>query len=81
MFNITSLLGLLTSAPTIIESGMTLIEELNEGFQKAKATPGVDPLTYVEDMLAALTANKGAVASAILGKEPTVLANGAIVKK
>ena len=76
MFNLATLLGLVSSAPTIIGSGMTLIEELNSGYQQAKADPNANLLTYVEDMMAALVANKGAVATAILGKEPTVTAAG-----
>ena len=80
-FDIMSLLGLVAKAPTIIHSGMTLIEELNSGYQKAKATPGADLLTYVDDMMQALLQNKGAVATAILGVEPVVTAAGAELPK
>lgn len=81
MFNIMTILGIISKAPTIIESGLTLIDELNAGYQKAKADPKADLLTYIEDMMQALVAHKGSVASAILGNEPHVAANGTIIKK
>ncbi len=79
MFNLASLLGLVSNAPGIIFSGITLIEELDAGYQEAKATPGANLLTYVEDMMQQLVANKGAVASAIMGPEPVVSAAGAVL--
>lgn len=79
MFNIVSILGLVARAPTVINSTMVLIEELSAGFEKAKATPGADVLVYIEDMMAALVAHKGALATAVLGQEPVVSTDGKVV--
>lgn len=76
MFNIASLIGLVSQAPSIIEGVMTLITEVEAGYAKAKAAGG-DPVTTFEDILAQLVANKGSVASAVLGPEPQVTAAGA----
>ncbi len=78
MFNIASLISLISKAPTIIEGVMKLIAEVEAGYAKGKAAGG-DPIVVFEDILAALVANKGAVASAVLGPEPTVTTAGAIV--
>lgn len=75
MFNITTLLGLIGSAPTIIEGVMKLITEVEAGYAKGKAAGG-DPVVIFEDILAQLVANKGAVATAVLGPEPIVSTSG-----
>lgn len=80
MFNLLSVLGLVSKAPGIIVGGMTLIEELFAGYQQAKNDPNADTLTYVDDMMNQLLANKGAVASAIMGPEPVVSAAGAVIQ-
>lgn len=77
MFNIGTLIGLIGQAPSIIQGVMTLISEVESGYSKAKASGG-DPIVIIEDILAQLVANKGAVASAVLGPEPNVTASGAI---
>jgi hypothetical protein len=79
MFNIASLISLISQAPTIIESVMKLVTEIEAGYAKGKAAGG-DPIVIFEDILAALVANKGAIATAALGNEPKVTANGTIVK-
>ena len=45
------------------------------GTLEGKAAGG-DPVVIFEDILAQLVANKGAVATAILGKEPVVATDG-----
>ena len=75
MFSITSLIGLISSAPSIIQGTMTLITEIESGYAKGKAAGG-DPVVVFENILAELVANKGAVASAVLGPEPTVSTSG-----
>jgi hypothetical protein len=78
MFNIQTLIGLISQAPTIIEGVMKLVTEVEAGYAKGKADGG-DPIVIFEDILAALVANKGAVAKAVLGPEPVVTDAGAIV--
>lgn len=77
MFNIASLIGLISQAPTIIEGVMKLISEVEAGYAKGKAAGG-DPIVIFEDILAALVANKGSVAKAVLGPEPNVTNAGVI---
>jgi hypothetical protein len=77
MFNIGSLIGLISSAPSIIEGVMKLVTEIEAGYAQGKAAGG-DPIVVFEDILAQLVTNKGAVASAVLGPEPTVTAAGSV---
>jgi hypothetical protein len=78
MFNIGSLISLISSAPSIIEGVMKLVTEIEAGYAQGKAAGG-DPIVIFEDILAQLVANKGAVASAVLGPEPSVTPAGAVV--
>ncbi len=80
MFNIASVIGLISQAPTIIEGVMQLISEVEAGYAKGKAAGG-DPIVIFEDILAALVAHKGAVATAVLGPEPHVTVAGAVIPK
>lgn len=75
-FNIMSVISIIESAPGIITSGMKLIDEIVAGYEQGVADGG-SPQVVIRDILAALTANKGAVATAILGKEPPVTTAGA----
>lgn len=76
-FNIGSVISLITQAPSIIEGVMTLVNEIEAGYNQGKASG--DPIVIFEDILAQLIANKGAVASAVLGPEPIVTKAGAVV--
>ena len=78
-FSIASVIGLISQAPTIIQSVMTLITEIEAGYAKGKAAGG-DPIVIFEDILAQIVSNKGAIATAALGNEPKVAANGTIIK-
>ena len=72
-----AVIGLVSQAPSIIESVMTLITEIEAGYAKAKAAGG-DPIVVFEDILQAIVANKGAIATAALGHEPVVSTNGTV---
>lgn len=78
MFNIGMVLELISAEPTIVGGVMKLITEIESGYKQAKASGG-DVIVVVEDIIAALVANKGSVAMAVLGPEPTVTASGAPV--
>jgi hypothetical protein len=78
MFNIGSLIGLISEAPSIIESVMKLIAEIEAGYAQGKAAGG-DPIVIFEDILKQLVDNKGSVAKAVLGPEPVVAANGTAI--
>lgn len=77
-FSIGSVIGLISQAPSIIEGVMKLITEVETGYAQGKAAGG-DPIVIFEDILKQLVANKGAVASAVLGPEPSVSTAGAVV--
>lgn len=77
MFNIGTLISLISQAPSIIQGVMTLIAEVEKGYAQGKAAGG-DPVVIFEDILAQLVANKGAVASSVLGPEPSVTASGVV---
>lgn len=80
MFNIASVIALISRAPTIIEGVMQIINEVEAGYAKGKAAGG-DPVVVFEDILAQLVQHKGAVATAVLGPEPTVTPAGVVVPK